>query len=42
MQLKTKQETEKRRVVDLNVNTSADGSVVHTAIEIRYHQVEGS
>ena len=39
MQHKTKQKTEQRRVIDLNVTTSADGSVLHTAIEIRDHQV---
>ena len=39
MQAKTKQKTEQRRVVDLNVTTSADGSVLHTAIEIRDQQV---
>ena len=39
MQPKTKQKTEQRRVIDLNVTTSADGSVLHTAIEIRDHQV---
>jgi len=39
MQPKTKQKTEQRRVADLNVTSSADGSVLHTAIEIRDHQV---
>ncbi len=37
MQPKTKKKTEQRRVVGLNVTTSADGSVL--AIEIRDHQV---